>query len=289
MTSMTGHGRGEARSKQWTAIVECHSVNRKNAEVVLHADRSAASYEPLVREKTLARIARGRVQVNLTLLPSSDSHAPALIDSARATAFAREARRLASSLDLPHGPTLAHILAAPGVLRQPEPDTGAARSLVLRALDTALDGLCATRAKDGAAARKSLARSLARLRSTIKKITPLAASVPAAQRTALLKRLRSANLPIDPSDPRIATEIALFADRSDVTEELQRAASHLDQFQDHLDASTPVGRTLEFLAQELGREFNTLGSKSPSASIARHVIDAKSELDRIREQLANIE
>jgi uncharacterized protein (TIGR00255 family) len=94
---------------------------------------------------------------------------------------------------------------------------------------------------------------------------------------------------VSADDPRIATEVAIFAERCDTTEELERAASHIAQFREKLAADGPVGRTLEFLAQELGREFNTVGSKSQDAAISRLVIEAKSELDRIREQLANIE
>ena len=111
----------------------------------------------------------------------------------------------------------------------------------------------------------------------------------ARHREALLRRLKEAGLALDVSDERVLKELAFFAERCDITEELERAASHIAQFRDKLDAKGPVGRTLEFLAQELGREFNTIGSKSSTTAIARLVIEAKAELDRIREQLANIE
>jgi uncharacterized protein (TIGR00255 family) len=113
--------------------------------------------------------------------------------------------------------------------------------------------------------------------------------VTASYRETLHKRIERAGLSLTADDPRLAAEVAIFAERCDITEDLERAASHIAQFREKLDAKGPVGRTLEFLAQELGREFNTLGSKSAHTTISRLVIEAKSELDRIREQLANIE
>ena len=117
----------------------------------------------------------------------------------------------------------------------------------------------------------------------------LAPRVPKRQRESMLRRLESARLPLDILDPRLATEIAIFAERCDITEELERLESHFAQSRQNLAADGPVGRTLEFLAQEMGREWNTAGSKANDAEISRLVVDAKAELDRLREQLANIE
>jgi uncharacterized protein (TIGR00255 family) len=288
MTSMTGHGRGEAATKAWGAVVECHSVNRKNAEVVFHSDRGAAWLEPLVRDRVLAKISRGRVQVNLEL-ESRGAGGAQFFDEDRAGAFVRSARALAQKLGIPGEITIADVLAAPGVARAAEPDSESARGIVLKALDAALAGLLATRCREGAALGKALAKSVDRLDAIARKIAPLAGKSAEIHRAALLKRIGRAGLGIRNDDPRLATEVALFAERCDTTEELHRIASHTAQFREKLASPAPVGRTLEFIAQELGREFNTLGAKSPSAAISRLVIDAKSELDRIREQLANIE
>ncbi|MDX2080671.1 MAG: YicC/YloC family endoribonuclease [Terrimicrobiaceae bacterium] len=287
MTSMTGHGRGEARADGWAAIVECFSVNRKSAEVACHAE-AADWLEPVVRERVLARIARGRVQVNAKLV-HENGPADGLVDRVRAKAFVREAKKLQKELGVPGELTLSDVLAAPGVVLASEPETSGARRAVLGALDKALDGLVATRAKEGLALAKAVTRSVRQMRRIHGRIVPLAGAVKKAQRDSLLRRVAQAGLTITADDPRLLAEVALFAERSDITEELDRIASHLDQFEDKIQSGGVVGRTLEFLTQELGREWNTVGSKSSSTGITRLVIDAKAELDRIREQLANIE
>jgi uncharacterized protein (TIGR00255 family) len=285
---MTGHGRGEARTKTWAAVVECHSVNRKTAEVVFHADRDATWLEPSVRERVLESISRGRVQVNLHL-ERADASGKKFFDEKRAAAFVDQARRLQKKLGLEGGITLADVLSAPGVVRSAEPGGDDAREPVMKALDEALKGHKSTRSREGEALQKVLHRCADRLESLAEKIAPHAGKVAKLHRDALMKRIGRAGISLQPDDPRLASEVAFFAERCDITEELERATSHIAQFRGKLDSKGPVGRTLEFLAQELGREFNTIGSKSSTTAIARLVIEAKSELDRIREQLANIE
>ena len=285
---MTGHGRGEARTKTWTAVVECFSVNRKNAEIVFHSERGASWLEPLVRERALASISRGRVQVNLTL-SHAEGASGGILDSSRAAVFLREARSLQAKLQLAGEITISDILAAPGVVRTAEPSGEGVKETVLSALDHALAGLVETRHREGRALQIVLEKAIKRLGGTAKKISPLAKKVTLQQRETLLRRIGKTGAGMIAEDPRFLTEVALLAERGDITEELHRAASHMAQFQEKLAADGPVGRTLEFLTQELGREFNTIGSKSSDADLARLIIDAKSELDRIREQLANIE
>jgi len=288
MISMTGHGRGESRTATWTATIECFSVNRKTAEVVCHSERSAAWLEPIVRERVMSRIARGRVQVNLSLTPSSDS-ALSILDERRARAFVTQALALQKKLGLTEGLTLRDVLTAPGVTRSLEPADDGARSAALQALDRALDGLVATRLREGQHLARVLTRGISRLTTITKKIHPRARAASLVQRESLINKLHAIGLENIHHEPRFLTEIAILADRSDVTEEVDRARSHLEQFREKLSISGPVGRTLEFVAQELGREFNTIGSKSSDLGLSRLVIDAKAELEKIREQLANIE
>ena len=288
MTSMTGHGRGEVRTKTWTAVVECFSVNRKTAEIVFHAERGAAWLEPVVRERALARVARGRVQVNLTL-SHAEGASGGILDSARAAVFLREARALQKKLRLAGEITITDVLAAPGVVRSAEPSGEGVKETVTAALDHALDGLVATRTREGKTLQAVLEKAIGRLGAIAKKISPLAKRVTLLQRESLLRRVARAGIGISGDDPRLLTEVVLLAERGDITEELDRAASHIGQFREKLAGDGPVGRTLEFLAQELGREFNTIGSKSSDADLARLTINAKAELERIREQLANIE
>lgn len=288
MTSMTGHGRGEARTATWTAVVECFSVNRKTAEIVFHSERGASWLEPVVRERALARVARGRVQINLTLSHAAGASG-GILDSSRAAVFLREALALQKKLRLPGEITISDILDAPGVVRSAEPSGEGVKETVLSALNHALDGLVATRLREGRALQIVLQKAIKRLAGIAKKIAPLAKDAPRQQRESLIRRVAKAGVGIRADDPRFLTEVALLAERGDITEELHRAASHIAQFREKLSEKGPVGRTLEFLTQELGREFNTIGSKSSDADLARLIIEAKAELDRIREQLANIE
>ncbi len=285
---MTGHGRGESRTKAWNAVVECFSVNRKTAEIAFHSERGASWLEPLVRERVLSCVARGRVQVNLTLSHPAGASG-GILDSAHAAVFVREARALQKKLALHGEITLSDVLRAPGVVRSAEPSGEGVKETVLAALDQALDGLVSTRRREGGALRSVLDKAIRRLGGIAKKISPLAKGAAAQQRESLLRRVARAGVGIPGDDPRLLTEVVLLAERGDITEELHRAASHIAQFREKLGSDGPVGRTLEFLAQELGREFNTIGAKSSDAPLARLVIEAKAELDRIREQLANIE
>lgn len=288
MKSMTGHGRGEALSGGVRVVVECFSVNRKQGEVSVNAPRDFAGLEPRIREDVLKKIARGKVQVSVLIETAPDA-APSLIDQDRAAAFLREAKALQKKLGLPGEVRLETILAAPGVVKSAAEAAKDPWPLVRRALHTAIEALIAMRTREGAHLRKELQRGEKRLASLRQKVLTLAPRVPVRQRENLTRRLGNAQLPADVLDPRIATEIAMFAERCDITEEMARLESHHAQFREQLDATTPVGRTLEFLVQEMGREWNTTGAKANDAEISRLVVQAKAELDKLREQLANIE
>jgi uncharacterized protein (TIGR00255 family) len=288
MKSMTGHGRGDAIAKGFRVVAECFSVNRRQGEVALAVSRELAWIEPRVREEVLKRISRGKVQVSLYVERTSQS-TPVFIDKRRAAEFLNEARSLQKELNLGGVISLETILAAPGVLRTEDTTGQELWPLVSRALGAALDGLLAMRIREGTYLKKELTRGVAGMIALLRRVLVLAPRVPKRQRELLLRRLQTANLPADVLDPRVTTEIAIFAERCDITEELARLESHLAQFREHLESDGPVGRTLEFLAQEMGREWNTAGAKANDAKISLLVVEAKAKLDRVREQLANVE
>ena len=241
-----------------------------------------------MREEVLKRISRGKVQVSISVERALRS-ASAFIDRRRAAEFLREARALQKELDIAGAISLETILAAPGVLRVDEAGGPELWPLIERALGGALEGLLAMRVREGAHLKKALARDVTGMSVLVRRVRILAPRVPRRQREILLRRLQSARLPIAILDPRIAAEVAVFAERSDITEELTRLESHLSQFGELLERRDPVGRTLEFLAQEMGREWNTAGAKANDAKISLLVVEAKAKLDRLREQLANVE
>lgn len=285
---MTGHGRGTAGARNFRVVAECFSVNRRQCEVALVTSRDLAWLEPGVREEVFKRISRGKVQVSLTVEHPPQS-APVLVDRRRAAEFLREVRALQNELDLAGDISLETVLSAPGVLRTEDTQQGELWPLVRQALGQALEGLLAMRVREGAHLKKELLRAVARMTTRLRRVRVLAPRVPKRQRAALFNRLQAARLPVDLLDPRITTEIAVFAERCDITEELARLESHLGQFGDHLESNEPVGRTLEFLAQEMSREWHTAGAKANDAEISLLVVEAKAELDKAREQLANVE
>lgn len=285
---MTGYGRASAVAGNLRIVVECFSVNRRQCEVALVASRDLAWLEPRVREEVFKRISRGKVQVSLTVEHPPQS-APVLVDRRRAAEFLREVRALQKELGLAGDISLETVLSAPGVLKTEDAQQRELWPLMRQALSEALDGLLAMRVREGAHLKKELLRSVARMTARLRRLKALAPRVPKRQRVALFTRLQAARLPIDLLDPRITTEIAVFAERCDITEELARLESHLGQFGDHLESHEPVGRTLEFLAQEMGREWHTTGAKANDAEISLLVVEAKAELDKAREQLANVE
>ena len=175
------------------------------------------------------------------------------------------------------------------MLRTEDTQQGKLWPLVRQALGQALEGLLAMRVREGTHLKKELLRAVARMTTRLRRIRTLAPRVPKRQRAALFNRLQAARLPVDLLDPSITKEIAVLADRCDITEELARLESHLGQFGDHLESNEPVGRTLEFLAQEMSREWHTAGAKANDAEISLLVVEAKAELDKAREQLANVE
>ncbi len=288
MKSMTGHGRGESRSPSWAVVVECHSVNRKSLEVVVHGDRTPQMPEQQMREAVHRRLSRGRVQINVGLQKLSVG-AGSRIDREAAEAFAHEARALKGFLNLAGELTLAEVLAAPGVCRIAEDGGGEVEDLVLKALESSLDALEAARAAEGLALKEILKSQAGGLHSILSQIAAQAPEIVSSHRSLLLQRIAQAAIPLETDNPRLLAEIALFAERSDITEEIDRARIHASRLQQKLEDTQPVGRTLEFLVQELGREFNTIASKSQSAAVTALVIEAKTGLDRIREQIANIE
>jgi uncharacterized protein (TIGR00255 family) len=200
-------------------------------------------------------------------------------------------RTLQKELSAPGEITIGTILQAPGVMRFSENsvDPEGAWPAIERALDTALAELIKMREREGKHLAKDLIHRLKIIRAEIKNVRSLFPEVVKKYRTALFERIEKAGLNLALDDERLLKEVSIFADRSDVSEELTRLDSHLAQFAHHLRKNEPVGRTLEFMTQEIFRELNTLGAKANDAVISQHVVACKAELEKIREQIQNLE
>jgi uncharacterized protein (TIGR00255 family) len=291
MKSMTGFGRGEAQQAGVTWSVECSSVNRKQLEVAVSLPRELSELENVVRAEVSATLSRGRINVAVRKEAAATIAAAVQVDQTLAAHYYHAMHALALKLDLPPQIALTDITRMPGVVNvaQIETATEEAWPAIQQALAVALKQLTAMRSAEGISLRADIETRLSHIESLLESIRTRAATVPEHQRKLLRQRLEEAGLPLPLDDERLVKEIALFADRTDISEELSRAASHVKQFRAYLDADTPAGRSLDFLLQEFFREFNTMGSKCNNAEIAHHVVTAKTELEKIREQVQNAE
>lgn len=293
MKSMTGHGRGEAAQDGFKFTAEVTSVNRKQSEIAVGLPRSLETLEPLVRDQVNRRVARGRINVKILWHAGGNgATARARINAPLARAYVRELSKLGRELELKNGVTLDTLLRIPGVLETDEElaDADQLWPAVEKALDLALQALVNMRENEGRHLRRDLSRRMALMRKSVKRIARAAPGMAVRYREQLRERIRSAGLESPPpDDERLMKEIVYFADRSDISEEITRLESHFGQFDDLLNSSEPVGRTLDFLAQEMNREINTIGSKANDSLISREVVVIKAELEKFREQVQNVE
>ena len=291
--SMTGYGRAEASGPRLAVSVECRSVNHRHLDIALKLPRALTAFEAEARRLVQAVVQRGRVDVSATLgAAGGASLTPLSVNIAQAREYEAAARDLAGELGLTPALRIEWLLGQPGVLsREPEaavaPEEGWA--LLADALVRALAELVGRREAEG----KALALELAGLHEALTgRVEQVAARAPEAQarRAARLRERVRALLGEAPLDEgRIATEVAALADRADITEELTRLRVHLGELRALLGGDAPVGRPMDFLIQEINREVNTIGSKADDLDISQAVIAAKSLLEKIREQVQNIE
>ncbi|MBP9903366.1 MAG: YicC family protein [Verrucomicrobia bacterium] len=290
MKSMTGYGRATAALEGYTLTVQVNSVNRKTLDLAIKLPAAWDSLEAGVGELVRKVAQRGRVSVSIELTGARPGSEIAW-DEAEIGATLDRLSDLAEARGLRFEPTPELLWSIANSQRQSVelPPADAAATAVTAAVTEALRGFSAMRAKEGEALLIDFISRLETLRRHVDAIAARASVVPAAYREQLLQRLRQAELELDVGDERVLKEIALFADRSDVTEELTRLRSHFDQFAALLRTHGEIGRKAEFILQEIGREVNTIGSKANDLTISRAVIELKNELERIREQIANVE
>ena len=290
MRSMTGYGRGTATLDGRQIAVELSSVNRKQAEISLSLPRVLLELEPRVRDEINAHISRGRLTVAVGLHAKGGEKKSA-INLAAAKTYRDQLNAMRKSLKLAGEVTLDQVLRGPGVLdsENVEIETEVAWPALSKALKMALDQFVKMRKVEGEALAADLRKRTLAIQKNVKTIGVLAPKVMEHHRGTLLDRAAKAGLEIDASDERLLKEIVFFADRSDISEELTRLRSHLDQFFGQLSKDEPVGRTLDFLLQEMFRETNTIGNKANFLAISQIVVGMKTELEKLREQVQNIE
>ena len=295
MNSMTGFGKGgAANSKSGISFaVEISSVNRKQLEIRASLPRELAGYEPLLRKLISDKISRGAVSARVDMTVEESFAAKSVkLNCTLLESLTEKCREMQSQLKLGGDIQLRDLLAVPGVIEQSLHDFNLPEieHTFTEAVEKALSAFQKMRQSEGAAMKADLAQRMNQLKSIIDIIEPEAADIPEIQKAKILEKLKNAQLPVPGDDDRILREIIIYADKSDVTEEITRLRSHFQQVAGFLNEdANAAGRSLDFLMQEMGREITTLGNKAAGCKISPLVVNFKTELEKIREQVQNIE
>jgi uncharacterized protein (TIGR00255 family) len=291
--SMTGFGRSEVSGDAMAVTVEARSVNHRHLDVALRLPRALASLELDARRLIQGRLERGRVDVVVQVTPLAGGSTQRVhVDAALAREYLARAQALSAELGLAGAPTLGWLLERSGVMRLEEAETPEATApwpLLAQALGQALDELLARRTAEGERLVEALRELHADLVGTVETIATRAPAAAARREQRLRERLRALLAETAVDEGRIVTEAAIWADKTDVTEEVARLRAHLAEFALALDKGGPVGRGLDFLIQELNREVNTVSSKADDLELSQAALAAKGVLEKIREQVQNLE
>jgi uncharacterized protein (TIGR00255 family) len=294
MRSMTGFGSSTLEAPSGTFAWEIRSVNHRTLKVSLRLPPALLGREPEFEAVVQEALGRGAVHATLRLRRASPAP-ESLVDTTLARAYAEALAELSRELGVPGDPDLRLIAALPGVLRvggtSTAEDSEAMAKAAAEGLRAALASLTTSRTKEGATLRRDFEARLRRVAAALSKIGKRAPKIADAARRRLAKRLKDLleEHPGQALEEAVAREVVLLAQRADIAEEATRLGTHLGAFRAAMAAGDEVGRRLDFLLQEMLRETNTIGSKSQDAAVAACVVDMKVEIDRMKEQAANVE
>ena len=291
MRSMTGYGRGQSAHNGTKFTVELNSVNRKQSDVTVNLPRELSELEPGVRDVINAQVSRGRLNVTVAFHTTAGVSQKQALDVALAKTYFQAMTDLQKELKAAGEISIETILRAPGVLRIQEEQISAESAWphIESALKEALVDLVSMQEREGKHLAKDLIKRLKVVRQSLRKIRQLHPAVVRKYRQSLHERIEKAGLAIAKDDERLIKEVVFFADKSDISEELTRLDSHFAQFAHNLRKTEAIGRTLDFMTQEIYRELNTLGAKANDVEISQLVVTCKAEMEKIREQIQNIE
>jgi uncharacterized protein (TIGR00255 family) len=289
--SMTGYGKAEATAETGRITVEVRSVNHRYGEIYVKIPRPLMPFENEVRKCVAGRLKRGKIEVFIQMEGAAGAGVLPEVDLQLAKSYYDAFVKMKEALGLHEPVTLSLIAAQKGVLILGESEEAAEvfQGELLAAVRGAVDNLDAMRLREGVALMEDLAARREFLADTIVKVAQRAPQVVAEAAKRLKERIEQLAADSGVDEGRMAQEVAFMADRCDITEELVRFDSHLQQFDETLLMAEPVGRKLDFILQELNREVNTIGSKANDAAVTSSVVQLKAELEKIREQIQNIE
>jgi uncharacterized protein (TIGR00255 family) len=290
---MTGFGRGRATVDGTTADVELRSVNKRHHDVSLRIPDALADREGDIQTRLTEAFERGRFLVDIEVAADEEEALPIDLDTEKALAYKKLLERLSSAAQIQEPIRLEHLMQFDDLFVASEEARDVAADemwpAVEAALNEAIDALQSMRAQEGKALRSDLADRIDAIEDNLDTIEDRAPERVRERQARLQERLDElvADDRIDPD--RLETEIALLADKLDVTEECVRLRSHLEMFREAMDADEPAGRKLKFITQEIHRESNTIGAKANDETISRCAVEIKEEIEKIREQISNVE
>lgn len=289
--SMTGFGAGDAETADFKVHIEVKAVNQRFLETNYHMPYSMNMFENQLTKKIKEYASRGKLDINIRFQDLRDKAVTVKVDKGLVAAYGQALQEISSQLELSAPVTAAQIASYPDVLKLNEEnaDLEAAQPVLMQAMEQALESFVAMREAEGQNIQRDLLARIDTLENFVGELEKLAPEIVAAYRQRLENLLREYLAKEDIEESRIIQEVALFTDKVNYTEETVRLRSHFNQFRQIITAGEPVGRKLDFLIQEMNREINTVASKANSAGAAQFVVDVKSEIEKIREQIQNIE
>ncbi len=290
MRSMTGCGAGRALRDGWEVTAELKTVNHRFLDLSMRLPRNISFLEPVIRETTGKGLKRGHVDVFVTVRNTESSAVSISVDGELARQYWEAGKAMFEAIGTENDLTVSRLLAMEGVttLTEKEMDQELVSALCAEAVEQAVEQVTAMREKEGTHLKEDLRFHLDQAADLREQILGRAPNVVSEYREKLENRLKS--MISDGVDPqRLAQEVAIMADRCAIDEELARLESHLRQMGAYLEAEGEIGKKMDFLIQEMNREANTIGSKAQDAEIARWVVDLKSEIEKLREQIQNVE
>lgn len=289
--SMTGFGRGKSQGDGMEFLVEIKTVNHRYSDVYIKLPRQIAFLEDKIRETVGKNISRGKADVYISYDDFSEDSKNVLIDEALAKTYIKGVEFLKDKYNLKDDISVSLIAKFPDVIKveKNEKDEKRIWNILNEALGNALEALLSMRSAEGEGLKKDLLERSSFIESVVKEIGIRSPEVVKEYKSRLENRIKELMDQQVVDENRLATEVAIFADRCNIDEEIVRLSSHVNQLRETLKMKEPVGRKLDFLIQEMNREINTIGSKANDLNITNSVVDVKCELEKIREQVQNIE
>ncbi|MBQ6474954.1 MAG: YicC family protein [Clostridia bacterium] len=290
--SMTGYGNGKAVLDGREVTVELKSVNHRYLDLSFRMPRNLLFLEDALRKQIQASLNRGHVEVMVSYRNTRSDAKELVCDEALAASYLKAAEKLTQQFGIVNDMTTEKLMLMPGVLTEQdaEDDQSVIGTLTGEAMGIALEGLCVMRCREGAALAQDLSQRCDVIRGCVSRIAERVPQIQSEIRERMTQKISEIleNVRFDPE--RLEQEVVLIVERGSITEELVRLDSHMEQMKEILASQAPsVGRKLDFLVQEMNREINTIGSKSSDLQIANIVVQVKSEIEKIREQVQNIE